>query len=436
LLTHHRRQGGAKEPRMNSRHTLILAALVFLAASLAPAGADAARRDKDDDRAALYPEATRDEPKGGFSPRLSKQVKKLQEAYAGEGTEDETIAAAEEILANEKAQPYDRAMAMLLAGSAAMGLGDDAKAEGYLSRAIDENALSNDNHYTAMLTLASAYVNTEQFEKGNALIERVISETKTTNPEVYFLLGASFYNSDKYAEAIAPLKKAIELKEGEPETQWLQMLMASYSESGQDGEAIKLAEEIHSKSPDDKKAILILATLYADMDMQDKAVALLEDARKRGLLTEASDYQRLFGTYYNMGREKDGAVVLEEGLAKGILPADAKNYTLLAQAYYFSDNIPAAITAAQKAASLATDGEPALFLAQVLGQEDRNAEAKAAAQQALAKGVKKPGEAWMAIARAEYYSDNIPGATAAYREAAKDPSTREQAQKALAQITR
>jgi hypothetical protein len=69
-------------------------------------------------------------------------------------------------------------------------------------------------------------------------------------------------------------------------------------------------------------------------------------------------------------------------------------------------------------------------------QEDRNAEAKAAAQQALAKGVKKPGEAWMAIARAEYYSDNIPGATAAYREAAKDPSTREQAQKALAQITR
>jgi tetratricopeptide (TPR) repeat protein len=327
-------------------------------------------------------------------------------------------------------------MAMLLAGSAAMGLGDDAKAEGYLSRAIDENALSNDNHYTAMLTLASAYVNTEQFEKGNALIERVISETKTTNPEVYFLLGASFYNSDKYAEAIAPLKKAIELKEGEPETQWLQMLMASYSESGQDGEAIKLAEEIHSKSPDDKKAILILATLYADMDMQDKAVALLEDARKRGLLTEASDYQRLFGTYYNMGREKDGAVVLEEGLAKGILPADAKNYTLLAQAYYFSDNIPAAITAAQKAASLATDGEPALFLAQVLGQEDRNAEAKAAAQQALAKGVKKPGEAWMAIARAEYYSDNIPGATAAYREAAKDPSTREQAQKALAQITR
>ena len=85
---------------------------------------------------------------------------------------------------------------------------------------------------------------------------------------------------------------------------------------------------------------------------------------------------------------------------------------------------------------LATDGEPALFLAQILGQEDRNAEAKAAAQQALAKGLKSPGNAWMAIARAEYYSDNIAGAQAAYREASKDPSTKAEAQKALAQISR
>jgi tetratricopeptide (TPR) repeat protein len=421
---------------MNSRHTLILAALVLLASSLSPGSADAARRDKEEERVALYPDATREEPKGGFSSRLAKQIKKLQDAYAGEGTEAETVAVAEEILANEKAQPYDRAMAALLAGSASSAIGDDAKAESYFTRAIDENALSNDNHYTAMLSLASVYINTEDYDKGNALIERVITETSTKNPDVYGLLGASYYNSGKYAEAVAPLKKAIELKTGEPDVQWAQMLMASYAESGQEAEAVKVAEEIQRNSPDDKKALMNLATLYANMDMQDKAVALLEGARSRGLLTDASDYQRLFGTYYNMGREKDGAAVLEEGLAKGILPADAKNYSLLAQAYYFSDNIPAAITAAQKAAPLATDGEPALFLAQVLGQEDRNAEAKAAAQQALAKGVKKPGEAWMAIARAEYYSDNIPGATAAYREAAKDPSTREQAQKALAQITR
>ena len=79
---------------------------------------------------------------------------------------------------------------------------------------------------------------------------------------------------------------------------------------------------------------------------------------------------------------------------------------------------------------------PGLFLAQVLSQEDRNAESKAAGELALQKGLKSPGEAWMVIARAEFYSDNLPGARRAYQEAMKDPKTAEQARKALAQISR
>ena len=423
---------------MNIRRPLLLVAAVALAAVLAAPAADAQRRAKEDKDApkALYPDATREEPEGSFSPRLSKQITKLQEAYAADGQEAETIAAAEAILANEKAKPYDRGMALLLAGSAALNSGDDATAMGYLDKAIAENALSNDNHYTAMLSLASAYLNTEQYDKADPLIARVIAETKTTNPDVYGLQAASFYNNDKYEQAIPALKKAIELRPDKPETQWLQMLMASYAETNRDAEAVALGEDIVKRNPEDKKALLNLATLYANADMQDKAVALLEGARQKGLLTDANDYQRLFGTYYNMDRGKEAAAVLQEGIDKGIMPADAKNYAMLAQAYYFSDDIAGAIAASQKALPLATDGEPALFLAQILGQEDRNAESKAAAQQALAKGVKKPGEAWMVLARSEFYLENQAAAEAAYREAAKDPATREQALKALAQITR
>lgn len=422
---------------MKAHRSLTLATAIFMALSMSATSADAARREKkEEERPALYPEATREEPTGGYTARLSKLITKLQEAYNADGKENEAIAAAEEILAHEKAQPYDRSMALLLAGSAAINLDDDARAETYLKRAIEENSLSNDNHYTAMLSLASVYINTEQYDKAGPLLQRVIDETKTTNPEVYGLLGANYYNNDKFAEAIPPLRRAMELKPDAPEAQWLQMLMAAYSETGQDGEAVKMAEDLQRKNPDDKKTLMNLATLYANADMQDKAVALLEGARSRGLLTDAADYQRLFGTYYNMEREKDAAGVLQEGIDKGILPADGKNYGLLAQALYFADDVPGAIAAAQKAAPIATDGEPALFLAQILGQEDRNAESKAAGQLALSKGIKKPGEAWMAIARAEYYLENPAGAATAYREAAKDPATREQAQKALAQISR
>ena len=153
-------------------------------------------------------------------------------------------------------------------------------------------------------------------------------------------------------------------------------------------------------------------------------------------LARADDYKRLYATYFSIDREADAARIIEEGLAKNILPQDGETYTNLAQAHYFSDNVPAAIAAAQKGAPLSSDGKLALFLAQVLNQEDRNAESIAAAKQALAKGLDKPGDAWMVIARAEYYSDNIAGAKAAFQEAAKDPSTRSQAQTELAKLNR
>lgn len=423
---------------MKATHSLKLASLMLLAFCVAAPEAEAQRerRGKKEEREAQYPDATREDPKGEFSPRLAKPVTRLQKAYEADGEEEKVIAAAEEILANDKAKPYDRAMASLLAGTAAINLEDDARAISYLTRAIEENALSNDNHYTAMLSLASVHVNANNYDLADPLIARVIAETKTTNPQVYGLQGASFYNNNKFAEAIPALKRAIELKPDAPEDQWLQMLLACYAETEDNAAAIALGEQLQRQKPDDKRAMMMLAGIYSNADQTEKAAALLDAARQKGMLTEAVDYQRLVSMYFGMDREKDAAAILEEGMAKGIVPADGKNYSQLAQAHYFSDNIPAAIAAAQKAAPLATDGEPALFLAQILGQEDRNAESKAAAQQALAKGLKNPGNAWMAIARAEYYSDNIAGAQAAYREAAKDPSTKAEAQKALAQISR
>ncbi|HQZ30326.1 MAG TPA: tetratricopeptide repeat protein [Arenimonas sp.] len=423
---------------MKATHSLKLASLMLLAFCVAAPEAEAQRdrRGKKEEREAQYPDATREDPKGEFSPRLAKPVTRLQKAYEADGEEEKVIAAAEEILANDKAKPYDRAMASLLAGTAAINLEDDARAISYLTRAIEENALSNDNHYTAMLSLASVHVNASNYDLADPLIARVIAETKTTNPQVYGLQGASFYNNNKFAEAIPALKRAIELKPDAPEDQWLQMLLACYAETEDNAAAIALGEQLQRQKPDDKRAMMMLAGIYSNADQTEKAAALLDAARQKGMLTEAVDYQRLVSMYFGMDREKDAAAILEEGMAKGIVPADGKNYSQLAQAHYFSDNIPAAIAAAQKAAPLATDGEPALFLAQILGQEDRNAESKAAAQQALAKGLKNPGNAWMAIARAEYYSDNIAAAQAAYREAAKDPSTKAEAQKALAQISR
>jgi len=421
---------------MKSVHSLKIAALaVFLTASFAATDVDAQRSRGNAPPTKLYPDATREEPKGTYAQRLTSQHKKLQAMSTDEGKEAQVMALAEEIINNERAKPYDKAVAALTAANAAMEIDDEVRAIAYFTRALEEDALPNDNHYNVMVNLASLHVNRAEYAEGDALLARVIAETSTKNPDIYAMQASSFYNNEKYNEAIASLKRAVEIK-GESSTQWDKMMLAAYAELGQDDQAIVLGERILAKNPDDKAAISNLAMLYSNQDQAEKAVALLDAARKRGLLNEPTDYERIFATYYNMEKEAEAAGVIEEGLAKGILPQEAKYYSMLAQARYYSDDIPATVAAAQKAAELGKDGEPGLFLAQVLSQEDRNAEAMAAARAAIAKGLKTPGTAWMVIARSEYYSDNMNGAKAAYREAAKDPATREQAQKALAQISR
>ena len=126
----------------------------------------------------------------------------------------------------------------------------------------------------------------------------------------------------------------------------------------------------------------------------DKAAEVMEKLRAAGQLTEEREYRQLYVTYANMdGREKDVIAVINEGVQKGVLKQDYQTYVALAQSYYYSEQIPQAIDAWQKAAPLSKDGETYLNLARVLWQEGRVPEAKQAAQQALAKGVKKPEDA-------------------------------------------
>lgn len=422
---------------MKALHPLTFAIALLLGASVAT-DADAQRRsDRSKDKVELtFPEATREEPKAQVTERLFRQIEKLQDAYNEEGREEEAITLAEALIANERAKPYDKALAMLLAGGAAANLGDDARAISYLSRAIEANALPNENHFNAMHTLGSVYFNSEQWPQAQATFKRLIDETGTKNPEYHKLYGAAFYNADQFEASIEPLKTALALDVEGADGQAMQMLMGAYSELDRDTEALALAESMLAKKPDDKRLIANIAVLYGNLDQPEKAVALLDGAYRRGLLTTADDYKRLYGTYFTIDRHAEAVRVIEDGLAKNILPADGEIYTNLAQAQYFSDNVPGAIDAAQKGAPLAKDGKLSLFLAQVLNQEDRNAESIAAAKAAIAKGLDKPGDAWMVIGRAEYYSDNIPGAKAAFQEAAKDPSTRSQAQTELAKLNR
>jgi pentatricopeptide repeat protein len=399
-----------------------------------PSNSDSAHENKNKPvkQVPLFPQAARPEPKLPAS-KMPDKIQKLFDLLEKDKN-DEVIVVAEDILANPKATPLDRAQAAYVAGNAEIAKNNPTyeAAVKYLQRALTEDALPNNTHFQVMQQIAQMQLADEKYADALATATRFLSETHSEDSKTLALQGNALYRMQRYPEAIAALKKAMAAPT--PDSSVTQLLVASYFESNQPKEAAALAEQQAATKPDDKHVQLNLVNVYMQADQMDKAVQVFDRMRAKGMMTESSDYETGYHVLASMdGREKEAIALINEGLDKKILTPSFDVYTFLGQSYYGINQVPQAIAAWNKAAPLGKDGETYLNIAKLETQNEQWADAKASARQALDKGVKKPGEAWMVIARAEFGLGNKPAVLAAYREAAKHPETQAQANKALKQ---
>ncbi|OEZ00604.1 MULTISPECIES: tetratricopeptide repeat protein [Stenotrophomonas] len=342
----------------------------------------------------LYPNATREEPSVKASPKLGKQLQKLIDSYNDQKF-PETLAAANEILANSAANTYDKSLAAQLASQAAYQSDDSAAAIGYLKQVLEFNGLDNNGHFQSMLMLGQLQIQDDKTAEGLATLDKYFAESKSNKPEELIIKGQALYQLERYQEAIPVIKAAIAASTT-PKDNWNQLLMGAMAEAGQTGEAVKEAEALAAKNPNDKKAQMNLASMYLQADQMAQAAAVMDKLLAAGQLTEEREYKQAYSIYANTeNQEKKVIQVIDDGLAKGVLKPDYQVYLALAQANYYMDppQVEKAIDAWQKAAPLSKDGETYLNLARVLHSEGRVPEAKQAAQQALAKGVKNQADA-------------------------------------------
>lgn len=409
---------------MNIANILKASFAVLLLGALLASPAQAERRAKETKAEPVYPNATRVEPKIKPVAKLQRDISKLGKAY-DEDKFDEIPSLAQTILANSAAGPYERAAANQFLGIALNDKNDYPGAIAAFQKAIDENILSNDQHFQLMLQVAQMQAQEDQYAAANTTLDRFITETRVDKPEISILRAQILYELEKYADAVPHLKHAIETSP-EPKDNWYQLLTQLYVELNQPDNAIAVARELAAKHPDDIKFQSNLAAVLMEADKSEEAAKVLEAARTSGLLNDERGYRQLYVIYYNLdGQEAKVVEVINDGLARNILKPNAEVYGILAQTYYNQDKIDQAIEAFRNASKVASDGESALNLSRLLTNEARFAEAKAAANEALSKGVKRPGDAWLIVGRAEHGLGNKAAVAAAYREAAKFPETQQ-----------
>lgn len=314
---------------------------------------------------ALYPNATRVPPEAKASGKTVKHLQSMHELYEKQDMAG-VIAKAEQVAAMPVASAYEKSFAYSLAGNAAADLDDQAKAADYFAKAIAADGLDNDSHYNTMYNLAVIQFGNENYTGSLATMDRFLAETRTDKVERQGFRAGILANLGRHEEAAAIYKDLV------------------------------------AKNPTDKRLLMNAVAALQQADKFDQGNLLLEDAYKRGMLTESRELRALYVGYMNAQHWTEAQKVIEDGLAKGVLqpgPDLARDYQVMAQNAYVDDKIALAIELYAKAAPMAADGEAYLNLAKVLEYSGKKAEAKAAAQKALDKGVKKPDDARNILSR-------------------------------------
>jgi hypothetical protein len=396
---------------------------------------------KKEDSKSHYPNATRSEPKSDLTSPADQKLLKAAVDAMNSGDEAKAQEDAQKILDSSKSK-YAKGIALQVLANQKFNAADYKGAINDYKQLIELNSLPNDAHFDSMFNMVNAYVADEQYEAAANELKLWREQGKQEKAESYALEGNIDYRLQKYPEAIAAIKKAQSMTD-KPQESWNTILMASYNESGQTGQASSVIDEQLAKNPKDKKTIQNALVIYSQANENDKAVKLLDRERAEGLLTDENDYLTAAKIYARTGQNSDtggeqialkGAALLQEGLSKGIVKGTVENYKLLGDSYMIAQDHAKALDAYNKAAPLAKNGDIDYVRAQVIGAEQNFAEAKAAVQKAISRGVTHKGKAYLLLGKLNLGLKDHAGAKAAFEQAAQDPETKSDAAEELKKV--
>lgn len=405
-------------------------AIALSLASGAVVARDTAAKDK---KEALYPNATRTEPK--LDLKSEKDQKAINEGLdaANNGDKDKATQILTP-LADGSGTSSKYAQALALQGLANMKYndGDIKGAITTLKQALDIGVMPNDTYFQLKYMYTQFLVADEQYAPALQSLHEWRDQGKKETADSYGLEGNIDYRLEKYQDAIAAITKAKSMPDAKPQASWDQILMASYSETGQGDKAAAMASDELSKNPNDSTALSNASSALIQAQKYPEAIALMEKAHAAGAIKDEKQYINFAKIYLidgqeNQDRQKTNATkataILKEGLDKGVIQKTADNYNLLGDAAVTGDDMKGALAAYQQAAAVATNGEPALKAARVQLQENQYAAAQKSATDAISKGVQHKGQAYMVRAEAKRGQKDKQGAIADMKLAAQDPET-------------
>jgi tetratricopeptide (TPR) repeat protein len=351
--------------------------------------------------------------------KVGKKVGKALEAYNNDLI-DEALDILYEI---DTSDTFDRAFTDRFIGNLlATQTGKAKKSIEYLQRAVAPSKLNDSEQVGTIKLIADLSLQEEQYDSAIKYYQQWMTITCKEDFDVYFRMANAYYQTQKYAEIIMPINKAIALADKPNKTAYA-LKMTSYYNRKMYKETIEVQEETVRIFPDDKGQWTQLGFFYMLVEDHKKALSTFEMAYNQGYLTKPAEIKALSQLYSMNDIPVKAAKILEKHIKSGLVDKDERMLTSVASSYQQAKEFKEAADYYGQSALLASD--PDLYQKQgmVYYALEKYSDAIVALQKALDGGSDKKGAIHLAMMQANFDKGDFRSAYKHVQEAKKDSST-------------
>lgn len=305
-----------------------------------------------------------------LSDRTFRTVNKVQEMIATERYQD-AINKLTNALDGTKSKKYDRAVLLQQMGFLYSLQDNYPKAALYFAKALDTNALPVPVAQQVRYSVAQLYLAEEKFKSSVTTMKQWFDIAKTTDEKpqahAYITLASAYVQLEDYKNVIAPTKKAIAMSKS-PSESWYLLLVASHYELGQFKSVARVLKTLTNKYPKKKRYWMQLSGVYMELNQERNSLATLDMAYKMGLFEEEKEFLRLVNFQAYQGIPYRAAKTLQSEMAKGNIKSNKKNLERLGSFWQQAKELDNAILAYRQAFELAPTAKNQLMITRLMLQ--------------------------------------------------------------------
>lgn len=370
---------------------------------------------------------------GGMSESFYRAVEKATQQIA-DGQYAPAIAQLKN-LTESRGSDYELAIAYYNLGFAYNSVDNVPAAVKAFQSALSYNVLPQQQQEMLMFNTGQLLILSKRYDEGIKLLESYMAEAcNPISSEAHIFLASAYSETKQFRKALTQVDLAIS-KAKSPKESWLQLKLAVHYELKDYPGCARTLVQLIGIAPAKPDYWKQLSSIFFEMKNDMESLAVLALAERQGFITKPNEVRNLYNVYMLLELPFKAGLLMEDAIAKGRVPRNEENLSKLADAWINARELPRAEKVLTALANMSEDGEYYFKLGAMYGDDDRWKESRDMLRQALNKGgLKKPGDAWMRLAVAQYNLQDLEGAQASLKQAANYKDMRQQATQWLQHI--